>query len=100
MRDQCPGKLPGSKILGHGNGKDAPLTARQKVRGLALVGTAGLDAVILTNGDVECFFQISIEVADQDAESAVRILEPAFERAGDALAGVVRWLKRQLCPGE
>src|SRR5713101_5165836 len=100
MRDQRPRELPGSEILGHGNGEDSPLAARQKVRGLALVGTSRLDAVIRTNGDVELFFQIAIEVADQEAEAAVGSLEPALECAGDALAGVVRGLEGQLSPCE
>src|SRR5258708_3699529 len=100
MRDQRPGEFPGSEILGHRDREDAPLAARQKVRGLTLIGTAGLDAVIRTNGDVELFFQIPIEVADQDSEAAVGNLEPAFEGAGDALTGVVRRFERQLSPRE
>src|SRR5260370_5658976 len=100
MRDQRPGKFVVSEILGHRDGEDAPLAARQKVRGLALVRTAGLDAVIWTNGDVEFFFQIPIEVPDQQTEAAVVSLEPSFEGAGHGLTGFVGRLRRQRSPRE
>jgi hypothetical protein len=64
------------------------LPARQEVRRLAEVGATGLDPVVRSDGDVEDLLQVSIEVADEQADAAVGFVEPAFERGGDRLARV------------
>src|SRR5579872_351270 len=62
---------------------------------LAAIRTARFDAVVGTNRNVQFLLEIAIVVADQETESSVRILEPAFVGGGDALARVVARLRWQ-----
>ena len=60
------------------------------MRGLALIGTARFDAILRSDGNIQFFFEIAIEIPEQDAECAVRIREPSFVRRRDGLPGIVR----------
>src|SRR5262249_16810790 len=66
------------------------------MRGLALVRTAGLDAVVCADRDFQFLLEIAVEITDQDAEAAVGVREPSFKRASDALSELVRRLEGQL----
>ena len=52
---------------------------------LTLVRPARLDPVVRTNRDVERLLLIPVEIADEQAVRAVRVLIPALERARYAL---------------
>ena len=72
------------EVRRHGDGEHAPVPAGKKVRGLAHVGPARLDSIVRPDGDVERLAVIAIEIPDEKAAAAVRVGEPALERAGDA----------------
>src|SRR5205085_3813465 len=74
-----PGKFPVAEICWHLDREDAPLPAGQEMGGLAVVWSAGLDAVVGSDRDVQFLFQIAVVVAEQQAEGAVRVWKPAFE---------------------
>jgi hypothetical protein len=61
---------------------------------LAVIGTTWFDPVIRSDRDVEGLPLVPVEVAEQQAEAAVGIPEPAFESACNAGAGVVQRLGR------
>ena len=48
-----PRQLLVAEVLRHRDGEDAPMSARQEMRRLSLVGPAGLDPVVRTDRDVE-----------------------------------------------
>ena len=52
--------------------------------------------VIGTDGNIENLFLISIEVAYENAVTAIGIFVPAFKRPGDACAGVADRFERQI----
>ena len=79
--DDRPRQLLVAEVLGHGDREDAPLPARQEVRRLAVIGTAGFDAVVGADRNVERLFQVAIEVADSSVKLPSGVLEPAFEAA-------------------
>src|SRR5205823_3900553 len=54
-----------------------------------------LDAVVGSQREVQFLFQIAVEVAEQQAEAAVRVWKPAFECAGDTLSRIVSRLEGQ-----
>jgi hypothetical protein len=51
-------------------------------------GPPGSMRLLGSDRDVEDLLQVSIEVTDEQADGAVRFVEPAFERGGDRFAGV------------
>ena len=63
------------------------------MRRLSHVGTARLDPVVRPDRDVERLLGVAIVVADEEAAAAVRVVVPALERAGHAVAGSAarRW---------
>src|SRR5258708_39615206 len=84
------------EVLRHGDDEHAPAPARKKMRRLAHVWASGLDPIIGPDGDVQSLRRVPIEIADKKAAAAVWILEPAFERAGDAAPELPRRLAGQL----
>src|SRR5206468_11424668 len=86
--DDRPGELRVAEILRHRNREDAPLAPRQKMRRLTVVGPARLDAIVRPDGNVDHLFQVAIEVADEEVDAAVGLVEPAFEGAGHRFARV------------
>ena len=67
VRDERPRQLVLAEILRDDDREHAPLPARLKMRRLAEVRTARLDAVVRTDGNVERLLRVSIEVADEQA---------------------------------
>ena len=63
---------------------------------LALVRPSRIDVIVGTDGNIECLFLVSIEIADKNAEGAVGVFVPTFESPCDAGAGVLEWLEREL----
>src|SRR5205085_10373060 len=66
-----------------------------EVRRLPLIGLAGLDLVVGTDGNVECLLRVAIVVADEHAVAAVGVLIPAFVRRRDARAALARGFERE-----
>jgi signal-transduction protein with cAMP-binding, CBS, and nucleotidyltransferase domain len=103
IRDDGPRQLLVAEVLRQRNCEHPPLTARQEVRRLSVVGPARyalsaadrLDAVVRTDRDVDNLFQVAVEVADQQADAAVRLIEPAFERTGHRFTCVAIRSERQ-----
>ena len=60
------------------------------MRRLPAVRTTRIDVVVRPDRDVDLLLQISIVVAKEKTECAVRIREPSFESPGDARGGFVR----------
>src|SRR5262249_17446596 len=83
-------------IFGDSDRENAPLAPRHEVRGLPAIGSAGLNLVVGADGDIESLLLVSIEIANENAVRAVRILEPALVRTGHALTGVVYRFDGQL----
>src|SRR2546423_7974666 len=83
---QRPGDLLLAEVCRHDHGEHAPMAARLEVRRLPLVGGARGDRIVGADRDLERLFRISVEVAEGNAEGAVGILVPAFERWSDGLA--------------
>src|SRR5690242_18093195 len=65
------------------------------MRGLSLIGTAGIHVVIRSYRNFQVLFLVPIVVAKEEAEGAVLVLEPSFKRARNALPGIVQRLQRQ-----
>ncbi len=100
--DQClavgcngPGQLVRTEIRGHLHGEQAPLAAGQKMGRLALIGTTRLNAIVWSDREINFLFRIAVEIAEQQAEAPIRVLEPTFKRTGDARAGFVHRFERQ-----
>src|SRR6266446_3930360 len=83
-----------AEILRNDNCENTPLAARQEVRGLTLIGPARLDSIVRSDGNVERFFLVSIEVTDKQAVGTVGILIPALKGTGYALSGIVHRCER------
>ena len=79
-----------AEIGGDSHSEHPPLASGEKVRRLASIRTAPVDSIVGANRHIQLLLRIPIEVAEKQAESAVRILEPTFEGAGDAGAGFMR----------
>src|SRR5690349_17309553 len=90
-----PGDLVRAEIAGYLHHEQTPLPARQEVSRLAAIRTARLDPIVGTDRNVQLLPGISIEIAQQQIEAAVGILEPALERASDVRARFVGRLERQ-----
>src|SRR5688572_11372771 len=86
IRDDSPRQLLVSEISGNDDAKHAPLPPREEVCGLPLIGTTGLDAIVWPDWNFEKLLRIPIEVAQQKAVGAVRVLIPAFKRSSYALS--------------
>src|SRR5690349_5660587 len=57
VREDCPGVLVlWLEIFGYGNGEHSILPAREEMRRLTHIGTAGLDAVIGADRNVQLLF--------------------------------------------
>ncbi len=54
------------------------------MRRLSEVRPTRLDPVVGPNRNVQLLLGVAIEIADQKTAAAIRVGEPAFERAGDA----------------
>src|SRR5260370_231193 len=85
-----PRKLVGSEVFWNRTGEEAPPPASEKVRGLSLIGTARLDAIVGADGNIRLLLEILVEIAKQHTDASVRIRKPAFKGRGDPLATVVR----------
>ena len=57
------------------------------MRRLSVIGPAGLNLIVRTQRNFQRLLGVSVEVANQHAETTVGILEPPFERACNALSG-------------
>ena len=62
------------------------------MRRLTLVGAARLHVVVRTDGNVELFVPIAVEIPESQIEGAVRICFPPVERRRHILAGPERGL--------
>src|SRR5262249_3296007 len=87
IRDECPDQFTLAEIGRHAHGEHPPLPSGQEMGGLVLIRSAGVDSIVRPDRDIEFLFCIAIEIAKQEAEGPVRILEPALESAGYAGAG-------------
>ena len=54
------------ELLRHGDDEHADVTAREKVRRLAQVRTAGLDAIVRADRHVDGLRAIAIQIADEE----------------------------------
>src|SRR5207247_4527391 len=63
---------------------------------LTLVGPTRIEVIVRTDQKVELLFHIPVEVADQQAECAVGVFEPAFVCGRDALTAFVGCVQREL----
>src|SRR5262249_49666329 len=79
-----------SEIGRYSHGKYAPVAARLEVGRLALIRRSGFDVVSGANWHAHHFLRVAIEVSEADAERAVRVAVPPFERGSDCLAGRFR----------
>ena len=98
VRHDGPRESLGSKILGHCDREDAVVAPGLEMRRLALVGTARIDPIVRTDGNVELLIFVTIEVPDQDDVHGVLARTPALECGVDGFARHAerRELKRQL----
>jgi hypothetical protein len=93
--DESPDQLVLSEVCGNAYCEHSPLTACEEVCRLALIGSTAIDAIVGPDRNIQFLFRIAIEVPEDQVERSIRILEPTFERAGDARAGFVDRLERQ-----
>src|SRR2546427_8213321 len=66
------------------------------MRRLTLVGTAGFDAIVWTDWDVELLLRIPVEVADERVGVAVLPVVPALVGTGDARPSFADALRQRI----
>ena len=89
IADQRPGEFVRAKIGGHRDSEKAPLPSRQEMSRLPLVGPAGFNAVIWSDGDFQVFSLIAVVVTEKKTERAVLIFEPSLEGARNTLPRIM-----------
>src|SRR5690242_9704211 len=63
--------------------------------GLSIIRTARLEVVFRTYGNIQFLFHVAVEITEQEAVSAVLILEPALVSRIKGLSRFVRGFERQ-----
>jgi len=93
MRDERPREFLVAEVLRDANRKQEHVAARVEMRRLPLIGPAGIDVVVRTDGQIEFFLPVRVHVPEEHREGAVVVLPPALVRRRDALPAGVRVLR-------